>query len=53
MLVMLKEDFGSSLVVIDLNRSRREEDACKEAGVTYDGRTPQVEDSGLPYRSAS
>ncbi len=47
-LVRLKEDLGSNLVVVDLNRNLSEEDACREAGVAYDMRTPIVEDSGSP-----
>ncbi len=47
-LVRLKEDLGSNLVIIDLNRSPDEGDACREAGIAYDVRTPMVEDSGSP-----
>ncbi len=47
-LVKLKENLGSNLVVVDLNRSLVVEDACREAGVSYDVRTPMVEDSGSP-----
>ncbi len=47
-LVRLKEDLGSNLVVVDLNRNRGEEDVCREAGVAYDMRTLMVEDSGSP-----
>ncbi len=49
-LVRLKRDLGSNLVVVDLNRNLSEEDACREAGVGYDVRTPMVEDSGLPIQ---
>ncbi len=47
-LVKLKENLGPNLVVIDLNRNEVEREACREAGVDYDVRTPQVEDSASP-----
>jgi len=47
-LAKLKERLGLNPAVIDLNRNHREEESCREIGVTYDDRTPQIEDSSSP-----
>jgi len=44
-LAKLKEKLGPTSVVIDLNRNPREAQSCKELGVNYDDRTPQMDDS--------
>ncbi len=44
-LVELKKQLGTSLVVLDLNRNTEEENWCRQLGVAYDVRVPQVEDS--------
>lgn len=47
-LAKLKEKLGPNPAVIDLNRNHREEESCREIGITYDDRTPQIEDSSSP-----
>lgn len=47
-LVKLKGKLGPDPVVIDLNRNPREAQSCRELGVNYDDRAPQVDDSGPP-----
>lgn len=47
-LAELKKKLGPGLVVMDLNRNPGEEQACRELGITYEERTPQVDDSALP-----
>ncbi len=47
-LVKLRETLGPEPVVVDLNRSPFEEESCRELGITYDERTPLVEDTVSP-----
>ena len=44
-LAELKRQIGTGLVVLDLNRNAEEENWCRELGVTYDERVPQIGDS--------
>ncbi len=44
-LTQLKNEIGEGLVVLDLNRSVEEEGWCKELGVAYDDRIPEIDDA--------
>jgi protein-tyrosine phosphatase len=47
-LVALRARLGSSLAIVDLTRNRDEQESCKKLGITYDERTPSIEESYAP-----
>ncbi|TMI29430.1 hypothetical protein E6H29_11410 [Candidatus Bathyarchaeota archaeon] len=47
-LVALKAQLGSSLAIVDLTHNREEQESCKKLGITYDERTPSIEESYAP-----
>ena len=47
-LLLLKQQIGPKLVIVDLTREGEEEKWCREIGVGYDERTPKIEDDYSP-----
>src|SRR5437899_6658250 len=47
-LVALKARLGSGIAIVDLTRNRDEQESCKKLGITYDERTPSIEESYAP-----